>query len=553
MFKKSSEITQLNVFSSPSTLMSGRSLTIFEDKTNWFNQFYVVVTSKINEEIFKDLFCDNNGKPNSSIRVLVAMMILKEGAGLSDEQLFENCRYHLGYRNALGLFNMNDKVPVESTYYKLRQKVAENARVTGENLLNTAFNELTKLQSQELKVSGKSIRMDSKLLGSNIAWLSRYEIIHETLRLFYVQVNNSDKIEQSIRERLDELLKLEGNKVVYTCSTEEVKCRLQELGELIYKILPLFSGSELAHYETLKRVFDDQYQIDEKKLVVARDNKDISAKSVQSPHDTTVDFRNKDGDEMKGFSVNVVESCDEDNVVNLIGDVDVQVASTPDVNRLQDGTKRAQDVFCDKVKSAHTDGAYHSPSNQEFCIENGIDLYVNAIQGAKGRYDLTTEKQGEVIITDTITGKQVETTKKINKKRETQWIIKTEKGYRYFTQKHIDTCNLRKKVADIPVEVLNKRNNVEATLFQLCYHYPNAKSRYRGQIKHQMWASMRCIWLNFVRIANYITKTGAKASFFGQMCEKTINNQINLIAILFFKAILPKHLYNSDNNQFSSY
>ena len=31
------------------------------------------------------------------------------------------------------------------------------------------------------RISGKAVRMDSKLISSNIAWFSRYEIIHETL------------------------------------------------------------------------------------------------------------------------------------------------------------------------------------------------------------------------------------------------------------------------------------------------------------------------------------------------------------------------------------
>jgi len=37
--------------------------------------------------------------------------------------------------------------------------------------------------------------MDSKLLGSNTAWLSRYELIHETLHLFYKQIKKSEKLE----------------------------------------------------------------------------------------------------------------------------------------------------------------------------------------------------------------------------------------------------------------------------------------------------------------------------------------------------------------------
>jgi hypothetical protein len=552
MFKKSSKVTQLNVFSSPSSLLSGKALTEFEDKSKWFNQFYDVVTVNIDEEIFKDLYCQNNGKPNASIRVLVAMMILKEAAGLSDEQIFENCRYHLGYRNALGLFNINDQVPVESTYYKLRQKVVEYARVTGENLFDKAFKQLTKLQCQELKVSGQSIRMDSKLLGSNIAWLSRYEIVHETLRLFYAQVSKSDKIAQSIRARLDEMLQMEGNKIVYTCTSEEVKSRLQELGELIYKILPLFSGSALAHYETLQRVFDDHYEVDKNKLVVARDNKDISTKSVQSPHDPTVNFRNKDGNKVKGVVANIVESCHSENVVDLIGHTEVQPVNTPDVDLFQSGIKGSQDVFCDTVQAAHTDGAFHSPGNQDFCAENGIELYLTGIQGPKGQYAFTTDEQGEVLVIDTVTNKPVATTKKINKDQETQWSIKTENGYRYFTQKQIDTYNLRKKIEDTPIEILHKRNNVEATIFQLCYHYPNNKSRYRGLIQHQMWADIRCMWLNFARILKYITKAGLKKSIFGQMIEKTISNQIELIAKLILIAILPKYKFLYGNCRFST-
>ena len=31
------------------------------------------------------------------------------------------------------------------------------------------------------RISGKAVRMDSKLISSNIAGVSRYEIIHETL------------------------------------------------------------------------------------------------------------------------------------------------------------------------------------------------------------------------------------------------------------------------------------------------------------------------------------------------------------------------------------
>lgn len=88
MFKKSQN-TQINLFSSPSTLLSGKSQKIYDDNEGWHNKFREVVTMRIDENLFKPLFCDNNGTPNSSIRVLLAMMILKEAEGLSDRKIFE--------------------------------------------------------------------------------------------------------------------------------------------------------------------------------------------------------------------------------------------------------------------------------------------------------------------------------------------------------------------------------------------------------------------------------------------------------------------------------
>ena len=513
MFKTSPESDQLNIFTSPTTLFSGNSLKMYEDDRAWHNQFRNQVTMRIDENIFRPLYCKNNGTPNASVRILIAMMILKEAEGLSDQKIFENCRFNLLVRSAIGLFNADDPLPTESTYYLFRKRIQDYAKQNNENLFETAFAQITKDQCAEFEVSGKRIRMDSKLLGSNIAWLSRYELIHETLRLFYTQAKQSGKLDKTTKERLDDLLKLEGNKVVYTCSSEEVKSRLQELGELIYKILPLFSFSSGVYHQTLLRVFHEQYRVDEKKIVVAREKEEISTKSVQSPHDTDCHYRNKDKQKVKGYSINVTESCDDDKPLNLIGHVDVRKASSSDVDFLQDDIQKTQAVFPDKTVAAHADGAYHSPDNQQFCKDNEIDLHLHAIQGAKGRYQFDLSEDKVLSIFDTLTNQIVETKKIIGKNDIEKWRIKTEKGYRYFTQKNIDVYLVRKQIAETPIETLQFRNNVEATIFQLGYHYPNAKSRYRGKIKHQMWANIRCLWVNFVRILKY-TKQLCKVGLF---------------------------------------
>jgi hypothetical protein len=517
MFKKTKE-PQLDVFSSPSGLFSGKSQRMYDDKAAWHNQFRQHVTLRIDESIFKPLYCSDNGTPNASVRVLISMMILKEAEGLSDQKLFENCRFNMLTRSAIGLLNANAPIPTDSTYYLFRKRIMDYANAGNANLLEVAFAQVTKGQCMDFEVSGKRIRMDSKLLGSNIAWLSRYELIHETLRLFYNEAKQFGGIDRATTESLDNLLELEGYKVVYTCSGDEVKMRLQKLGELIYHILPLFSNSGAAHYQTLKRVFNEQFSVDESKIVIAKKNEEITAQSVQSPHDTDCTYRNKDGNKVKGYSINITESCDDGDGLNLIGNVDVRVVSASDLDFFQDATNKVQDTFTSKIEAAHVDGAYHSVDNQRFCKENMIELHLHAITGPKGRYDLLFSDDN-LSVTDTLTNEMIESRKLTNKEGIVRWRIKTgsdRKGndYRYFDQKDIDTCLIRRKITETPIEILQKRNNVEATVFQVGYHYPNDKSRYRGLIKHQMWANIRCFCVNFVRIVNFIAKTGLKTSLF---------------------------------------
>ena len=188
MFKKTSENSQLDIFTTENYL-NGTSLKFYNDKGSWHNLFREQVYARVDEEIFSILYSDGMGAPNASIRVLVSMMILKEGQGWSDAQLFEYCRFHSLIRSALGYFNMKDTITAESTYYLFRKKVVEYERSNEINLIENAFASVTKGQAMDFEVSGKQIRMDSKLMGSNIAWYSRFELVHESLRLLWKEQN----------------------------------------------------------------------------------------------------------------------------------------------------------------------------------------------------------------------------------------------------------------------------------------------------------------------------------------------------------------------------
>ena len=66
-------------------LLPSRSEKYLYDPKASHNQFYHNVYCKIPEEIFRPLYCEGNGRPGASVRLLCAMRVYKEGGGYSDQ------------------------------------------------------------------------------------------------------------------------------------------------------------------------------------------------------------------------------------------------------------------------------------------------------------------------------------------------------------------------------------------------------------------------------------------------------------------------------------
>ena len=511
MFKKSSNETQLDAFSSIPGMLESSALKQYSDQGHWHNQFREQVVMRIDESTFSVLFNNTTGAPNASARTLVGMMILKESFGWSDSQLFEHCRFNLLVRSSLGLFNINDPLPVESTYYLLRKRIYDRQKQNGEDLMGKVFAHITRWQIKEFVVNGRSIRMDSKLIGSNIAIFTRYEIIQQTLCMFYKSLDKAAKSKLFVvdRKQLELLMKEESSKTVYHSTKDELRGRLQTIGILIYNLLNRLEYLQTELYQLLQRVFNEQYKVIEDEQIELRGKEEISSSSLQSPHDPDSAYRNKGDQTVKGYSVNITETCSKDNL-NLITNVIVEKANTPDTAFVEPAIEATIEVTGQIVEKVYADGAYQSPNN-DACCEN-IDMVFTGIQGFESRYDLEMTPEG-LLVTDTKTSEQVKAVlvKKHKNSKEDRWRITTPSGYYYFGQLAIRASQLRRQMKGRPLEVLHKRNNVEATIFQLGFPLRNNKSKYRGIIKQKTWAYCRCLWINLVRILNF-TK---------QICQRT--------------------------------
>ena len=502
-FKKSKQKSQPDLFATASFSLPERERRYMEDELSWHNEFYRNVLLNIDEEILRPLFVDGNmGAPTKQLRILIAMRMLKEGRGCSDEQLYENVRFNLVWRQAVGLFNINDECPSIDSYYMLFRRIAEYEQNNPEhvNLYKKIYQDLTAKQIKKYKIAGRTIRMDSKLIGSNIAWFSRYEIIHETFRKQVSEQSAMRISDQLYRQKALDFLAEDASKTVYRSDDETLGQRLLDLGIVISHILAMRGEGEVS---LLHRVFHEQYDVDKDGNITVRDKKLVSATSVQNPNDPDAAYRSKGGKKVKGYSTNITETCDEEDKPSLITDVQVKPANAADNGFLKDAVEDTRKVTDNSIDKVIVDGAYQSKENRNLASdeEDGFELVANGLQGKPSRFDLELQDDGSLEVTDKQTA-EVITAMKV---KDGQWKIAVEspkgkKSYRYFDNEAIERSQNRQRMETIPWEERKKRNNVEATIFQYCFLTRNNKTRYRGLFKQTLQALARCAWINMRRL-----------------------------------------------------
>ena len=108
MFKKIDPNPRLDIFTAPSMQLGSRASKKYSAPNAWHNQFYSLVTTKINEEIFKPLFPGGkkSGRPNASVKA-----VTKQGS---------RKRWRIPWNNKTGWRHFEDK---DIKAYQLRKQI----------------------------------------------------------------------------------------------------------------------------------------------------------------------------------------------------------------------------------------------------------------------------------------------------------------------------------------------------------------------------------------------------------------------------------------------
>ena len=288
---------------------------------SWAEVFRNEALPLIDEELFAPMYCADNGRPNRAVQTVLGVHLLKEMFNLTDGEALEQLEFNLLWRHAL-------RLDIEETH--LPQKTLHNFRVRlmqhdGGRL---AFQETTDRIIQALGIRTGKQRLDSTHIMSNIATLNRLGLFCETMRLFLRALRwEHPELRPVVPEGLlGRYLKEEDEATHYEdAHTGEGRRRLSVCARDLYRLVDRFRGTtaaQLEEYRLLERLLreqchvgkhrdgrpgDDDDDAGECKVPVAlKDPQQVSADSLQSPHDPDVTYSGHKG---KGYEVQVAGSA----------------------------------------------------------------------------------------------------------------------------------------------------------------------------------------------------------------------------------------------------
>ena len=485
--------------------------------------FYYLVFKSIREEDYKVLFSDKGSRPNVPVNVLVSAMILKERKGWSYDELMESVMFDLRTKVALGLSSIDEKPFSRATLFNFQKRLIAYEQESGINLLEKTFDSLTAKQLEELKLRTNIQRSDSTLISSNIRRYSRVQLLIEVILRLWRILDSQDK--ELLSKQMDSYIKLGSEKYVYGLRSRDLPHELEKLGRLYYAVYKRIKGkySDKREFKIFERVYKEHFVV-VKWSAKVKSAKELGSSILQSPDDMEATYRNKRGQESRGFSLNATETAHPENEIQLVTDIAVEQNNIDDSKIIEERIDNIVEKTPD-LEEFHTDGGYGSEEVDKKFDSLGITHVTTAIKGRKSGVEIdireVKDKQGIYKVQCPVQSVISVGVRKRNKAvfdidkckgcaLKERCRIYRQKGRFYFTRSDYLRNKRSKNIEKIPQERRKLRANVEATIKEFKDKTKSGKLKVRGLFKARLFAYSMGISINFGRIYRYLMKNGRK-------------------------------------------
>jgi hypothetical protein len=527
MFRKNEQHRQQSFFSSENLLPDTLRDRL---RGSWAETLYQEVFCRLDETIFAPLYSEEASRPNVPVNVLVGAEILKSGFGWSDEELYEQVCFNLQVRHALGLHDLRDEMFTLRTLYNFRRRAREYAEETGVNLMQQVFDQVTDEQLKVVALATGWQRMDSTQVLSNLAQMTRLELLVAVLQAVHKQLPKF--AQERWGARWAQYLERRPHQVCYKIPTAEVEEHLVAIGEALCAVEAELAqqAPESEALVLIQRVLEEQYECGSDGVVILRPSEEVGASSLQSPHDSEATYRAKGGKTYRGgYVANVSETADPENAVQLITDVQVEPNRADDAQLLEQSldNQAARGI---EVSKMTTDGGYTGPRGEAACEKHNVTLRATRMRGGCGasdrwgwqEYTWEVNDDGMPVCVTCPRGCRVPL---LPGRADGCFIVRFEaEGCAacpffgqmcrvqdrvrvgptlYVKQRTIEVARRRQQLhpEDTPIRVV-----VESTVRSLKRAFPDSKLPVRGLIRARMILYPAALMVNLRRLHRYLTK-----------------------------------------------
>jgi hypothetical protein len=530
MFRKNKRSKQPLLISTVNELPA-RSLQIL--KGSWSATFREEVFLRIREERFGVLYAQCPSRPNVPVNVLVGLEILKGWFGWSDEELYGHFLFDLQVRYALCCDNFGEGDFDLRTLYYFRHALSEYALKEKVNLIALAFADITDQQIQKFEVKTGMQRMDSTDLASNIADLSRLELLITVLQRLHRVLSSEDQARY--RDVFAPYIKEGAGQYTYRIKGKEaVWEHIQQVGVALHQLLQSLQGSygKEPIFATAQRFFAENFTLVAEQAQ-AKTNAEIQAGCLQSIDDLEASYRVKNGHGFKGYVANLSETCDPDNRLQLVTQASVAPNRTVDIDLLKADVPAIQARM--ELNLLINDGQYLGPRVDEVLKAGHIEQLSTSLTSAEpdrsgGKlaledFDMPLDENGGMVSATCPTGQpaRIRLSKKgVSFYLDFDWATcqacpffakqqcriqtdpKKKRAWLRVPKPHAVSAQRRRRFAKTKEQARSLRPAIEATIFQLTHAFPNDKLPVRGRVRVTQFVFYAVLALNLRRIDRFL-------------------------------------------------
>lgn len=334
---------------------------------DWPGVFRHVILELMPVDAVSEHFDPVMGRPTKELYSMAGLLLIKEFMNWTKEQALDAYSFYTNVHYALNLEPVTHDISMR-TLERYINLFEEN------EIAKTVMSEVTVKLIELLDIKIDKQRLDSTHIFSDMASFGRTRLMGVTIKRFLTQLKRHDEcsynaLDESFRNRYAPGI----NRLFADTKKDSDSRRLlrQQVAEDMYYLIRKFADksehSNRDTYKALERIFYEQCEVHEEKVSL---KKKTGGNVMQNSSDADATY---DGHKGPGYQVQIAETCNPENEVQLITSAIPQTAAEPDAGAveevLQDLT--ANDLMADELL---VDTAYAGDDNVQLAAERGVEL-----------------------------------------------------------------------------------------------------------------------------------------------------------------------------------